>query len=285
MSKTPVTIVGGGVVGCVAAWSAFKAGHTVSLFEKAHLGSGASGQALGILAPSDADRALDELQRQGCAAWPALITEIAEAAGTEIIQLYRTWPKGAQINIPALFQTFATLFDKIGITVVKASAPEDTTTPTLWAAGWGNAKHLPGMTVRAGTACRLAPCGLTELLVGKGHPTQGIYAVPDWDGTVLLGTHNVNMPNPHIGAPHPEWLAELRTNAGIMFPPLESTEIIKTWVGNRPTTSPRLPLLRSVSENNWAVAGLGGIGYALAPVVAAEWLNQMNGPTATRLMP
>jgi glycine/D-amino acid oxidase-like deaminating enzyme len=275
MSKTPVTIVGGGVVGCVAAWSAYRAGHAVSLFEKAHLGGGASGQALGILAPSDADRALDELQRKGCTAWPPLIAEISEASGTEPAQLYRTWPKGAQINIPTLFQTFTTLFKKVGITVIKTAVPEALTTPTLWAAGWSNAQHLPGMTVRAGTACRLAPCGLTELLVGKGHPTQGIYAVPDWDGTVLLGTHNVNMPSPHIGTPHPEWLAELRTNAGILFPPLQSAEILETWVGNRPTTSPRLPLLRSVSENTWAVAGLGGIGYALAPVVAADWLSQM----------
>lgn len=275
MPKTPVTIIGGGVVGCVAAWSAFKAGLAVSLYEQENLGSGASGQALGILAPSDADRPLDELQRQGCAAWSALIADISAASGTEPTQLYRTWPKGAQINIPVLFQTFTTLFDNVGITVIKTPAPENLSTPTLWAAGWGNAQLLPGMTLRAGTACRLAPCGLTELLVGKGHPTQGIYAVPDWDGNILLGTHNVNMPTPHIGAPKPEWLAELRSNAGLLFPALATAEILETWVGNRPTTSPRLPLLRAVGKNTWAVAGLGGIGYALAPVVASDWLRQL----------
>lgn len=275
MQKQAVTIIGGGIVGCVAAWLAHQAGYTVTLYEQHTLGSGASGQALGVLTPSDAQRPLDDLQRQGCAAWPALIAEISEASGTEAAQLYRTWPKGAQLNIPVLFQTFRSLFERVGIAVIPTPAPDILNTPTLWAAGWGNEQHLPGLSLRAGTACRLAACGLTELMVGKGNDTQGLYAVPAWDGTVLLGTQNITLMSPHRGAPQPEWLAELRTRAGLLFAPLAQAEVLEAWVGNRPTSSPRLPLLRAVSPNQWAVAGLGGIGFALAPVVATHWLHEL----------
>ena len=278
MPKQPVTIIGGGIAGCLAAWSAHQAGHAVILYESKSLGSGASGQALGVLVPTTSTRRpIDDLQRQGCALWPNLIAELSSATGTDAAQLYRTWPNGAQLNISMLFQTFGVLFERLGITVIPSSAPHPSSKnlqgPTLWAAGWGNHKIAAGMSIRAGMACRLAPCGLDELLIGRGHPVQGLYAVPAWDGTTLLGTLNINMPEPYTGEPKPEWLTELRETAAQLYAPLATAPLLEVWVGNRPLSTPRLPLLQPVAQNQWAVAGMGGIGYALAPIVAKTWIE------------
>lgn len=280
----PVHIVGGGIAGCVAALVLADAGHAVTLYEAKGLGTAASGQALGVLVPSTSGRPQDDLQRQGCAAWgTTLAPRLAALAQVPLSQLYRTWPTGGQLNLPALFPAFATAFTRLG---VKLEQHTITTAPagfTLWAAGWGNRTHLPGLTLRPGVACRLAPCGLNDLLVGMGPGVQGLYAVPAWDGSVLLGTQKLpENTNPHSGTVPPAALAELRQRAGKLFAPLATAEVLHAWVGNRPTSAPRLPLVRPVGPQQWAVAGLGGLGYALAPIAAQQFLNEIRATEAAR---
>ncbi len=276
---TALTIVGGGIAGCLAAWQAAEAGFQVKLYESKRLGAEASGLALGVLVPSTSVRPLDDLQRAGCTAWESLAPRLAELSGTPLPQLYRVWPCGGQLNLAILFTLLETALLKLGVRIetktwILRSALNDkeATEPTLWAAGWGNRAVLPDLTVRAGVACRLAPCGLNDLLVGMGPGVQGIYAVPAWDGTVLLGTQKLPGDAPYVGAMPTETLTELRSRAARLLAPLGTAEVLEAWVGNRPTSIPRLPLLRPVGPHTWAVAGLGGLGYALAPVVAQEFL-------------
>jgi glycine/D-amino acid oxidase-like deaminating enzyme len=274
--KRPLTIVGGGIVGCIAALKAAQAGYTVTLYEAKTLGAGASGQALGLLVPSTATRPLDMLQVQGCALWAhGLAAEISILAGVPLSQLYRTFPRGAQLNLAVMFPALEKALLALGVAIHYAPAPAHLAGPVLWAAGWGNKAWLPAMNIRAGLACQLHSCGVTEILVGSGTATQGLYAAPLWDGTVVLGTHSFTLKAPHTGPVPPEMLAILRTRAADLHPALATAPIVKTWVGNRPASVPRLPLIRAVASQHMAVAGLGGIGYALAPVVAAMWLERL----------
>jgi glycine/D-amino acid oxidase-like deaminating enzyme len=270
----PVSIIGGGVAGCVAALLAAEAGYAVSLYEAKTLGAGASGQALGVLVPSTSGRPQDDLQRQGCEQWATtLAPRLAELARLPLNQLYRSWPQGGQLNLPALFPAFVQAFRRLGVQVRAQYVTKPSADPTLWAAGWGNREVLPGLTLRPGVACRLAPCGLNDLLVGMGRGVQGLYAVPAWDGSVLLGTQKLpEVATPFPGPVSPASLAELRARAGQLFAPLATAEVLEAWVGHRPTSTPRLPLLHHVGTHQWAVAGLGGLGYALAPIVAEQFL-------------
>jgi glycine/D-amino acid oxidase-like deaminating enzyme len=279
----PVHIVGGGIAGCVAALVLADAGYAVTLYEAKGLGTAASGQALGVLVPSTSQRPQDELQRQGCAAWgTTLAPRLAALAQVPLGQLYRSWPTGGQLNLPALFPAFSAAFQRLGVQVQQHTITTAPAGVTLWAAGWGNLTHLPGLMLRPGVACRLAPCGLNELLVGMGPGVQGLYAVPAWDGSVLLGTQKLpESTSPYSGPVPSSTLAELRERAGRLFAPLATAEVLEAWVGNRPTSAPRLPLVRPVGPQQWAVAGLGGLGYALAPMAAQQFLDERKITEAT----
>jgi glycine/D-amino acid oxidase-like deaminating enzyme len=281
-----LTIIGGGIAGCLAAWQAAEAGYQVRLYEPKRLGAEASGLALGVLVPSTSARPLDDLQRAGCAAWESLAPRLAELSGTHLPQLYRVWPRGGQLNLAVMFGALEKALLQLGVEIVTQHARAPATTGlTLWAAGWENRAVLPDLTIRAGVACRLAPCGLNDLLVGMGPGVQGIYAVPAWDGSVLLGSQKLPGDELYVGAVPTETLAELRSRAARLLAPLGTAEVLEAWVGNRPTSIPRLPLLRPVGAQAWAVAGLGGLGYALAPVVAQEFLAAISATRSGHSQP
>ncbi len=266
----------------MAALAAAEAGYSVTLFEAQHLGAAASGQALGVLVPSTSMRPQDDDQRRGCALWAStLAPRLATLAGVPLDQLIRQWPKGGQLNLAQIFVAFESALKSLNVTIVTQTVSAPPTGPTLWAAGWGNLPVLAGLTLRPAVACRLAACGLNDLLVGVGLNVQGLYAVPAWDGTVLLGTQKLPATTkPHGPTVPAESLNELRQRAGLLYAPLAKAEVLNAWVGNRPTSAPRLPLVRSVGPSQWAVAGLGGLGYALAPMVAQQFVRQLRATEA-----
>src|SRR4030081_1115379 len=80
-----LAVVGGGVIGLAVAWRAAQRGlHTIVL-ERDVIGSGASGVAAGMLAPTSeatfGEQALLALNLESARRWPAFAGELAERAG------------------------------------------------------------------------------------------------------------------------------------------------------------------------------------------------------------
>ena len=82
-----LAVVGGGVIGLAVAWRAAQHGlHTVVL-ERGAIGSGASGVAAGMLAPSSeatfGEQLLLALNLESARRWPAFAAELAERSGAD----------------------------------------------------------------------------------------------------------------------------------------------------------------------------------------------------------
>jgi glycine oxidase len=81
-----ITVVGGGIIGCAAAYELAKAGCAVTLFERATPGAEASGAAAGLLAPLGAPTG-SALERLALASWrlyPELVDELRERTGIDV---------------------------------------------------------------------------------------------------------------------------------------------------------------------------------------------------------
>jgi glycine oxidase len=81
-----VAVVGGGIIGCAAAWELAKTGCAVTLFERGTPGAEASGAAAGLLAPLG-DSTDSTFARLALASWrlyPALTEELRELTGIDV---------------------------------------------------------------------------------------------------------------------------------------------------------------------------------------------------------
>ncbi len=81
-----VIVVGGGIIGCAAAYELAKAGCAVTLFERATPGSEASGAAAGILAPLG-DGGPSHFEDLAIASWrlyPKIAVELRERTGIDV---------------------------------------------------------------------------------------------------------------------------------------------------------------------------------------------------------
>jgi len=79
-----VLVIGGGVVGCGAAYAMARRGTEITLLERSSIGSGASGAAAGMLAPLAESRSRDAFAEFGSAAlagFGSWLAEVQEAAG------------------------------------------------------------------------------------------------------------------------------------------------------------------------------------------------------------
>jgi glycine oxidase len=80
-----VIVVGGGIIGCAAAYELAKAGCAVTLFERQTPGAEASGAAAGLLSPLG--ESATPLEALAIAAWrlyPALVEELHERTGIDV---------------------------------------------------------------------------------------------------------------------------------------------------------------------------------------------------------
>ena len=94
---------------------------------------------------------------------------------------------------------------------------------------------------------------------------------------MLVGSHNTTQPAPTAASrqPNPAHTAQLMARAARILPALADATVVDVWVGHRPISNPRLPLIRPVAPHTWAVAGLGKTGYALAPLVTEALLTAL----------
>ncbi len=93
--RAELVVVGGGIVGLVAAWRARQAGLDVLLLEREDAGRGAAHVAAGMLAPVSevefgaAGRRLLDLGLRSAALWPGFAAELGESSGVAV-ELRRT---------------------------------------------------------------------------------------------------------------------------------------------------------------------------------------------------
>ena len=265
-----VAVVGAGIAGLMCAWRLQVAGHRVVVLEKDRVGAGASGRALGMLRPFDTHVRgnVAKVQRGSVAAWGTLVEELACEAGEEVGAFYRVWEAGAQLRVPEVLRVLAEAITRRGGEVMEGVEVENVDTlraecdAVVLAAGMGNAPWVEGLQGLAGQALRLKP----EVEVGEFINDDGFYIVPDWDGTVLVGSHQHKR---SLNWPEAAVTEGLRGRAEKLCPALAGAELVTAWVADRPTVTPLLPLARPVKEGIVAVTGLGRLGYCLAPAVAA----------------
>jgi len=85
-----VAVVGGGIAGLAVAWRARRAGLSVTLFERARTGEGASRVAAGMLAPvaeveyGEAGRTVLDLGLRSAALWPDWAAALQRASGIDV---------------------------------------------------------------------------------------------------------------------------------------------------------------------------------------------------------
>lgn len=86
VSAYDVAVIGAGIAGCAVAMECARRGAHVALLDRGQPGSGASGAAAGMLAPSseaDAPGAFFDAARTSLAMWPKLAATVAEASGID----------------------------------------------------------------------------------------------------------------------------------------------------------------------------------------------------------
>lgn len=267
-----IAVVGAGIAGLVSAFMLARAGHAVTVFEKDKVGSGASGKALGVLVPISLDRPVDVLQRKGVVAWPELAGAIARFGGVAVEEVFREWGDGkCQLRLPLLFSVLKEAIERLGGHVREGCGEVSAKDlpgfeAVILAAGWGT--RLP-MKISAGQALRLRPPAPFKALVAA----DKLFVAPDWDGTVLVGSENWKLDGPGDGKPRADITEELMRRVAQIAPELAESEVLEAWVGYRPVSDPRLPLLREICVGVWGVAGLGKVGMALAPMVGKAVLE------------
>ncbi len=88
MNHTQIAIVGGGVVGLAIGWQLARRGHATTVFERQHIGCGASGVAGGMLAAQaeaePGEEILHQLLLQSQRMWPTFAQDLELASTTTI---------------------------------------------------------------------------------------------------------------------------------------------------------------------------------------------------------
>jgi len=143
-----LAVVGGGVIGLAVAWRAAERGLRTVVLERGGIGSGASGVAAGMLAPSSeaafGEQPLLALNLESARRWPAFATELADrdvaftmvAADADLVEV--TGALFSQDTGPAYLVDSSTVSAQTSDRIRQAAALRGTT--LLAAPVSGNAK-------------------------------------------------------------------------------------------------------------------------------------------------
>lgn len=146
----------------------------------------------------------------------------------------------------------------------------------ILASGSDLRKLVPGLPVTAvkGQAARIAvtaPTGAAMLYA------DGIYAVPQSDGTVAVGSTNETIwddPTATDG-----WLDAVLARARSMCPLLATGTVVERWAGLRPRGARPDPMLGPLpgAEGVYVAGGGFKIGFALAPEIGRIMADMVDG--------
>jgi len=144
------------------------------------------------------------------------------------------------------------------------------------AAGADLPSLVPGLPVTAvkGQAARVAvaaPEGAVMLY------SDGIYAVPQGDGTVAVGSTNETVWEDRAATDG--WLEAVLARARSMCPLLATGEIVERWAGLRPRGARPDPMLGALpgAEGVFVAGGGFKIGFALAPAIGPIVADMIEG--------
>ncbi|MEM7245525.1 MAG: FAD-dependent oxidoreductase [Acidobacteriota bacterium] len=114
---------------------------------------------------------------------------------------------------------------------------------------------------------QLVELGYQASVRGGGGASVAFNVQPRPTGQLLVGSSREEVgwdPTPDRGL-----LARLLARARRFLPGLADTSILRSWVGFRPSTPDKLPLIGSLGEKEpWVIAGHEGLGITTAPVTA-----------------
>jgi glycine oxidase len=198
-----VLVVGGGVIGCAAAYELVKAGCAVTLFERASPGAEASGAAAGILSPlGDAGQTLfRELAVASCRLYPQIADELRERTGIDVEYVSRgtIYPLSTAADVRhAQGRAAWALGREFGIEVWdadEARAREPALSPKVRGAmfvqadHWVNNQRLVVAYAQAAVASGVlvrAGCMVSRVLVEDGYARGVIVDGERWEGDVVL---------------------------------------------------------------------------------------------------
>ncbi|NBV54183.1 MAG: FAD-binding oxidoreductase [Proteobacteria bacterium] len=283
-----IAVIGAGISGLLTTRALQRAGKQVTLFSSGN--PSASSLALGMLTPSSLQRPVDALQRHGIQQWDVISRELASTHGVAPESFYRQWGNSRQLNVPVVLELLYKDVRHQGtqVTTQTIHALDDVSADfeaIIVAAGAGTAALLAPLPnhqmmgewrLSRGQVIRLQPPSPLAAPV----VADNLFVVPDWNSSVMIGSKNSTLSladsaNPPPPTPRPEHTAELWQRGSALVPMLAEAKLLEAWVGYRPISNPRLPLLRQVAPKVWAVAGIGKVGFALAPCVAQAAVEQL----------
>lgn len=198
-----ILVVGGGVIGCAAAYELVKAGCAVTLFERSTPGAEASGAAAGLVSPLGEASAthLREIAVASCRLYPGISDELRERTGIDVEYVTRgtiyplmtvadvrhaearsAWAAGRQLGIEAwdadeMRQREPALSSRVrGAMFVQA---DHWVNNQRLVVAYAQAAVASGVLMRAG-------CMVSRVVVEDGHARGVVVDGERWEGDVVL---------------------------------------------------------------------------------------------------
>ncbi len=293
-----IAVVGGGIIGCAAAWRLAQRGARVTVYDQGRIGGEASWAGAGMLAPGGEFAAESRWGRHGINSlklYPGFVRELEATTGRRIdfrvsgaeeiaeeaeemesrvavqrrmgirverMESGRWWyPDEAVVNPRDVVAALRAAGEGLGITYregVVVTDPEEET--VVWATGaWA-----PGAFPMKGHLIRyaLAPGSLPRI-IRQGH----FYVLQRGSGETIAGADMERAGFQR--SVRPAAVLEIREAAEAMVPELRGLVVEDAWVGFRPGSETGEPVVgRRGHSRIWDAYGHFRNGILLAPITA-----------------
>ncbi len=280
-----ITVVGGGIVGCAAAWRLAQGGARVTVRDRGRIGGEASWAGAGMLAPGGEfgeDSRWGRLGVESLGMYPAFVAELEAASGlridfrvcrrvatqrrmgirVEAMGSGRWWyPDEAVVNPRDVVAALRVAGQRLGVEF------EEGVEVSTWegdAVVWATGAWAPGGFPVKGHLIRyhLAPGSLPRI-IRRGH----FYVLQRATGETIAGAdmEQVGFDRSLRAAA----VEEIRAAVEAMVPELRGVPVEEAWNGFRPGSATGEPVVgRRGDSREWDAYGHFRNGILLAPVTA-----------------